>query len=138
MPKFLVRLSGSTEWTVVEAESQMALANEYKKKFIAATIKYMEADQTTEEVKMSMTENNIWSTRDHDDLQYEGYNKDFFCDLYKQGVRYVCILKMGDAYELFADGSFSQEQIVPSELLDILWKEENEPKEQEMNNHPIS
>lgn len=130
MPKFLVKISGSTEWTVVEAESQMALANEYKKNQIAATIKYMEADQTTEEVKMSMTENNTWSIRDHDDLQHENYNEDFFCDLYKQGVRYVCILKMGDGYELFADGSFGQEQIVPSELLDILWKEENEPTEE--------
>jgi len=37
--KFLVRIAGSTEWTIVESESSLALGLKYKEEGIAATIK---------------------------------------------------------------------------------------------------
>ena len=70
-----------------------------------------------------MNEDNVWYVRDDDEFQYQGYDNEFFRDLYENGVRYVCVLKFGEGRELNPDGKFGQTITIPNDLLEKLWKE---------------
>ena len=77
---------------------------------------------------MAMNEDNVWYVRDDDEFQYQGYDfpefDEFFRDLYRKGVRYVCVLKFGEGRKLNPSGKCGVRAItMPEDLLEKLWKE---------------